>query len=328
MRNKYRVRSLLSTLLFVIGSVLQACAPISSVADVAEPVPDLIPTNHPPHIINLKSSQDIITTLGNCHVSCIAADEDGDEVSYEWIVEKGEVIGSGYKIIWTAPGSEGIYPVTVRVNDTREGITEGSINVTVRNNDAPTISALSADVEWLAPFESCNIVCRANDLDDDILDYTWTPLDGSVLGTGPIVVWTAAEQPGPQSIMVKVSDGYGGSIASLLTINVALDQPPQIEELIVTASKPKLLRKYTEEYKVLRGTSCQIECVVAGSYDELDYNWFAEKGEISGEGAIITWVPPQEKGEVILGVTVTDIAGNESEKKLIFKVEKCSCVFS
>jgi hypothetical protein len=325
MSKRYEIKLLLLLLLLVLGGVLQACTTIPS---VAETVPNYIPVNHPPHIINLKTSRDIITPSGNCHVSCIASDEDGDEVGYEWIVEKGEITGGGYKIIWSAPGIEGIYAITVRVNDTRENVTEASINVTVKNNNSPTINTLYADVEWLAPFESCNIVCRAKDPDGDKLNYNWTTLDGSISGTGPIVVWTANGQPGPHNIMVIVDDGYGGSVARLLTINVAIDQPPKIEEFVVTASESKYFKKYEQEYKVLRGISCQIECIVADYHDHLVYDWFAEKGEIYGEGAIITWVPPQGKGEVTLVVTVTDEAGNKAENKLIFKVETCSCVFS
>jgi hypothetical protein len=329
MIDKLKVRLLLFPLLLILLSNLQNCATMSS---VAEPAPEPVqinnpPVNNPPHIIELKSNQDIITPLANCEISCIAADDDGDKVSYEWIVKKGNITGNGYKIIWTAPTVEGVYPIVVRVTDTRDGITESSINVIVKNNDVPTIDALWADVKWLEPSESCNLVCRANDLDDDMLDYQWTPLDGSVSGTGPIVVWTAGEQQGPQSIMVRVSDGYGGSVASLLTINVATDKPPVIKEFIVTADKPKFLRKYPEEYKVLRGTTCSIECVAEGSRGDLVYNWFAERGEIIGEGAIVTWIPPEVKGQVAITVSVADMAGNKVEEILVFKVEKCSCVF-
>lgn len=329
MIDKLIIRLFIFPLLFVLLSNFQNWATVPS---VAEPAPEPVqvtnpPVNHPPHIIELKTSPEIIAPRENCQISCIAADDDGDKVSYEWIANKGDITGSGHKILWTAPAVEGIYPVVVRVIDTGEGSTEGSINITVKNNDVPTIDALWADVEWVAPFESCNIVCRANDLDGDALDYEWTPLSGTVSGTGPIVVWTAPEQPGPQSIMVRVSDSYGGSVASLLTINVAVDKPPVIEEFIVTADKPKFLRKYPDEYKVLRSATCTIECVATESYDSLTYSWSAERGELIGEGAMVTWIPPQVKGYVNIRVTVTDIAGNKIEEVLVFKVEKCSCVF-
>ena len=290
------------------------------------PVIDQVQINNPPVMLETKTSRDIITPFGNCQISCIAFDPDGDDLNYLWFAEEGEISGEGYKINWTAPGNEGIYSINVRLADDEENI-EGIVNITVRNNHPPTITELLTDVEWTSPLGNCHIICRAEDSDDDELSYKWTSVDGSITGTGPIVVWTAPQQPGPRSITVIVSDEYGGSVARLLNINVAENHPPVIDGFIVTGSEPKYLREYTDEYKILKGKSCQIECKVTYANEELKYTWSAERGEISGEGSIITWVPPGVKGFVNLTVVVTDRAGNETEGILVFKVETCSCVF-
>lgn len=290
------------------------------------PVIDQVQINNSPVMLELKTSRDIITPLGNCQISCIAFDLDGDDLNYTWSAEEGNITGEGYKINWTAPGDEGIYSINVRLGDNEENV-EGIVNITVRNNHPPTITELLTDVEWINPLENCHIICRAEDSDDDELSYKWTSVDGSITGAGPIVVWTAPQQPGPRSIAVTVSDEYGGSVARLLNINVAENHPPVIDGFIVTGSEPKYLREYTDEYKILEGKSCQIECKVTYANEELKYTWSAERGEISGEGSIITWVPPGVKGLVNLTVVVTDMAGNEAEGNLVFKVETCSCVF-
>lgn len=306
-------------ILLVFFGYLQNCNPVTLVVDQVQ-------VNHTPVIISLKTSRDIITPLRNCQISCIASDPDGDDLNYKWSAEEGKITGEGYKIVWTAPSDEGIYCVSIRISDAEESIEE-VVNITVRNNHPPTITGLLADVEWIYPLESCHIICRAKDSDDDALSYKWATVEGSISGTGPIVTWTAPQQPGPRGITVIVSDEYGGNVARLLTINVADSHPPVIEEFIVTGSEPKYLRKYTDEYKILEGKSCQIECIVTYANDDLVYTWSAERGEISGEGSVITWVPPSVKGIVILTVIVTDIAGNETEEDLVFKVETCSCVF-
>lgn len=292
----------------------------------AIPVVDQLQVNRSPVITSLKVSRDIITPLGNCQISCIASDPDGDDLNYKWLAEEGEITGGGYKIIWTAPSDEGVYSVSINISDDEKSVEE-IVNIEVRNNNSPIITELLADVEWLNPLESCHIICRAEDSDNDELNYRWTTVEGSIAGTGPIIIWTASPQPGPQSITVIVSDEYGGSVAKLLTINVAENHPPVIEEFIVTGSEPKFLKKYTDEYKILKGRSCQIECVVTYADDKLKYTWSAERGEISGEGSLITWMAPGVKGFVNLTVVVTDMAGNKTEEVLVFKVETCSCVF-
>ena len=309
---------LIYILLLVFYGFVQNCNPVTPV--------DQVQVNNSPVIISVKTSRDIITPLGNCQISCIASDPDGDDLNYKWLAEEGKITGGGYKIIWTAPSDEGIYSVSIRLSDDEESIGE-TVNITVRNNHPPTITGLLADVEWLNPLESCHIICRAEDSDEDELTYRWTTGDGSITGTGPIITWKAPQQSGPRGITVTVSDEYGGSVARLLTINVAESHPPVIEEFIVTGSEPKYLRKYTDEYKILKGKSCRIECIVTNANDEFEYKWSAERGEVSGEGSVITWVPPSVKGVVNLTVIVTDMAGNKTEEVLVFKVETCSFVF-
>ena len=298
---------------------IQNCNPVT-------PVIDQVQVNHSPLIISLKTNQNIITPLGNCQVSCIASDQDGDNLNYSWLAEEGKITGEGYKIIWTAPGNEGIYSIRIRLSDDEESI-EKTIKITVRNNHVPVINGLFADVKWVKPLEDCHFICRAEDSDDDELNYRWNTIAGSINGTGPIIVWTAPQQAGPQDITVTVSDKYGGSTTKLLTLNVAENHPPVIEDFIITGSEPKYLREYTDEYKILEGKSCQIECIINDLNGDLEYIWSAERGELSGEGSIVTWVAPGVKGIVNLTLIVTDIAGNMTEETIVFKVETCSCVF-
>ena len=308
----------------ILSGLLQSSSPIP-----AEVEPELQPVlvNNPPHIITMKTSQTIVEPSSKCRISCIANDDDGDVLSYLWSAEKGDMSGEGYKITWTAPGKEGIYPIDVVVTDS-EDIAESSINVTVKQNNIPSISSIVPSANWLQPFDSCTLVCRASDPDGDKLDYKWNTYSGTISGQGPIVVWNAPEQPGPHDIVIIVSDSYGGRVARMFTINVATIHPPVIEDFVITAKETKFFREYEDEYKILHTNSCSIECVVTNSTGELTFSWSAEKGKISGDGAIVTWTPPHVKGLVSITVKVTDAENNMDEKELVFKVEKCSCVFT
>lgn len=305
--------------------ILAFCGFIQNCNSVA-PIVDQAQVNHSPVIINLKTNQDIITPLGNCQISCIALDQDGDNLNYYWLAEAGKINGEGYKIIWTAPDKEGVYSIKTKLSDNEE-IVEETIDIIVRKNHPPVINGLFADVKWLKPLEDCHFICRSEDADNDELSYRWNTVNGRINGTGPIIVWTAPPRAGPQDITVIVSDKYGGSAAKLITIKVAENYPPVIEDFIITASEPKYFKEYTDEYKILKGKSCQIECIVNDLNGDLEYTWSAERGELSGEGSLVTWVAPGVKGIVNITLIVTDIAGNMTEETIVFKVETCSCVF-
>lgn len=284
--------------------------------------------NHPPVITNLKAESEVVSPSGVCLIECVASDQDGDELSYEWSAGKGDIDGDGATVAWSAPESEGIYNIAVRVTDGNGGEVTDSITITVRVNHPPTITSLIADADWVTPLSSCRIECNAEDPDGDELSYEWSASGGDISGTGSSVTWTAPDRAGPCNITVAVTDGYGGEATSALDISVSLNPPPVIEELIVTPKGHEYLKEYDGGYKVGKAKSCEIECVVSNMSGELVYEWSCDGGEISGEGSVITWTAPSESDEVTVTVTVSDAAGNMVSKSIVFTVVRCSkCTF-
>ncbi len=291
------------------------------------------PTNHPPLVTSIEAKQSIVGPLDSCLIECVAWDEDGDELSYEWSAGKGDINGDGATVAWTAPETEGIYNIMVRVTDGNGGEATGSVTIEVKDNHPPTIS-LIADADWVTPSSSCRIECDAEDPDGDELNYEWSTDGGDISGTGSVVIWTAPDTEGLYTITVVVSDGYGGEDTGMLTISVAVLRPPIIKELVVTAKEPKYLDVDSGVYRVLKGKSYDIECVAFDpNGDELSYELLAsgdkiDGGEISGEGSMITWTAPDGAVEVTVTVTVSDAAGNMVSKSIVFTVETCSaCAF-
>jgi hypothetical protein len=286
---------------------------------------DTMLANHPPAITSLEAPERVIP-WESCQIRCIASDRDGDELSYNWSINGDEINGAGATVNWTAPLSSGSYNVTVIVTDGRGGMVIDYRTITVRANNPPTITSLVADANWALPSGSIQVTCTASDLDGDELSYEWTTTRGDISGTGPAINWTAPEEVGIYYITVVATDGYRSSATDSLSISVAIDQPPAIEELRVTAEHC-YLKKEGSGYLVGKGQEYDIECIVSDTI-ELVYDWLYDGGELSGDGSLITWTAPNTSGYVTITVMVSDIAGNMASKTMILHVVNCSaCTF-
>ncbi len=80
-------------------------------------VPSCAIANHPPIIASLKAEPEAVRPSASCQIECIATDEDGDELSYEWFASKGKIDANGATATWTAPHPEGSYDISVNVTD-------------------------------------------------------------------------------------------------------------------------------------------------------------------------------------------------------------------
>ena len=292
------------------------------------------PANHQPAITSLKAEPEAVYPSGSCEIECVASDEDGDELSYEWLAGNGHIDGDGAIVVWNAPESEGIYNIMVKVTDGNDGEASDSITISVRDNRPPAIASVIADMDWVKPSNSCQLKCEAEDPDGDELSYEWSADGGDISGTGSVVTWTAPDAAGLYNITVVVIDGHGEEETRMLTVSVALNPPPVIKSLIVTPKEHEYLKEDDGGYKVGRAMSCDIECVAFDpNGDELSYEWLAsgdeiDGGEISGEGSMITWTAPDMAGEVTVTVTASDAAGSMVSKSIVFKVVRCSpCTF-
>jgi len=179
-------------------------------------------------------------------------------------------------------------------------------------NQSPLISSLTAGELWVAPAGICQIQCTASDSDGDELGYTWSASGGDISGEGPVVTWAAPVALGAYIITVAVTDGRGGEATEQLTINIVVNQPPVINSLI------------TEWERLRKASASTIECVASDSDDdELSYIWSAERGNISGEGAIVTWIAPSAYGIYAITVTVVDGKGGRACESI--SIEVCDC---
>ena len=289
---------------------------------------DAMLANHLPAITSLEAEPERVLPSGSCQIMCNATDRDGDELSYNWSAIGGEINGEGATVIWTAPNSVGFYDVTVNVTDGRGGEAMKKITIEVRTNKPPEINSLTADAVWTLRSGSLNVTCDATDPDGDELSYEWVTDGGNITGTVTEVVWTAPAEVGIYYVTVSVTDDHGSSATDSLSISVATEQPPIIEELVVTAEHC-YLKTYSWGYKVGKEQEYQIECTTEDTGVELSYNWSCEDGTISGGGSVITWTAPDEYLEnTTVTVVVSDITVNMVRKSVALNVVSCSkCTF-
>jgi hypothetical protein len=287
---------------------------------------DTMLANHRPAITSLEVEADWTVPLGSLQVTCNASDRDGDDLSYNWSASGGGINGEGATVNWTAPDSVGSYNVTVWVTDGCGGEVMKQVTITVRANWPPTITSLVADADWTTPSSSLQLTCNASDPDGAELSYEWTTTGGNISGIGAVVNWTAPKEVGIYDVTVVVTDGHLSSATDSLSISVATEQPPAIEELLVTAEHC-YLKEEGSGYLVGKGQEYDIECI-ASDTSELIYDWSCDGGELSGEGSLITWIAPNTPGYVTITVMVSDIAGNMASKNMILHVVNCSaCTF-
>ena len=308
-------------------------------------VPGCAPINHLPEIVSLEAGAEVVDPSNNCLIECLAWDQDGDELVYNWTATEGKIAkmdNKGAKIVWNAPDDEGLYSITVMVQDGKNGNdtqVSDTITIRVKNNHEPVITELVADTEWVLFSGSCQITSTAEDEDGDELNYEWTAAEGKISGKGKTIEWTAPASPGLYEIIAVVSDGYGKEDTRSISISVSKKYPaPVITELIATSEEPKYFKEINGKYMVLKDRKCTIECVIANPNEGLIYEWSDGKNKytgpgsvnetnFTGEGSIISWTVPKKAGDVVITVVVNDEEGNSASKSITFQVETCGCKF-
>jgi len=115
--------------------------------EATDSVAIIVRTNAAPAIVSLTADADWTTPSGNLQVTCSASDPDGDELSYEWSANGGDISGAGSSVAWSAPQETSVYVVTVVVADGYGGSTTGSLSISVATGQPPDIETLLVTAE-------------------------------------------------------------------------------------------------------------------------------------------------------------------------------------
>ena len=80
-------------------------------------VPITVSANHAPSITSLTAEPTALQFASTATLTCIASDQDGDAVQYEWEARDGTLSGVGNRVSWTSPSKTGNYSIFVVASD-------------------------------------------------------------------------------------------------------------------------------------------------------------------------------------------------------------------
>lgn len=92
------------------------------------PSPD--PVINAPRVTSLTPDAAAVEPGATTTITCVAADPQGDTLTYTWTATGGAFTGAGETVTWTAPDAEGTYTITCTVSD-GENDTDEAVEVTV-----------------------------------------------------------------------------------------------------------------------------------------------------------------------------------------------------
>ena len=201
-----------------------------------------VKANNSPVINSLIASVNWVPPLGICNITCDAVDLDGDDLSYEWIAERGDISGTGPVVTCTAPDRVGLSNIIVVVSDGIGGEMTRSLMISVALKAPPIIERLvvtSEDAKTLKEYQwgykilkkrSCEIECIVAGANDELV-YEWSDGEdtyiedchcgeGPFSGEGAAIKWTAPDEGGEVTITVIVYDNEGNMASSNVVFNV------------------------------------------------------------------------------------------------------------
>jgi hypothetical protein len=219
-----------------------ACATEGRNVVVEEPPPPQQQNMAP--VIRSVTQPDKVLISSKIPITCVAEDDEGDNITYTWNCDNGTIEGQGKDIFWIAPGIAGIYNIKLMVADMVGNTVSDSVAIKVTDipNRAPVIDRFiimspkpTGKIE-MRPYEELYIQPKisvriytplpiqiiAEDPDGDVLSYEWTCTEGIITDKeNNKAVWIAPTNPIRQYIAVMVMDKHGGSATAKLAVEVS-----------------------------------------------------------------------------------------------------------
>ncbi|NPD47418.1 MULTISPECIES: LamG-like jellyroll fold domain-containing protein [unclassified Lentimicrobium] len=176
-------------------------------------------TDVPPRIKALKALKNPIVISDSIKIFCSVQDENPSELSYHWSIDDQSIDGESILAI-KAPIVPGFYNIKC-VLVSESGLSDSS-TITIEVKDRipfiPEIKSLKASPGKIDLGESSMINCQVYEENGDEIVFEWITEEGSILGSGEEIQWTAPMMIGDYKIYCKVSDSDGGVRDSIIVM--------------------------------------------------------------------------------------------------------------
>jgi len=214
----------------IIFALPLACTPPPSV---------VTQSNQAPVIENMNYAKDAFAN-SDIQIGCVAKDANGDNLTYQWKAEAGQITGSGSNVLWMSPGKMGTYPITLVVTDGKGGVATENISIRVVTNADGTATPqvelklklgdaepVIVDKQRVRIWMTTDIICIVdNATGAGDLTYTWSATAGKMQGKGfeegmaNRIRWTAPGVKSDVAISVIVKDSQGREARGRVNIDV------------------------------------------------------------------------------------------------------------
>lgn len=285
--------------------------------------------NQSPVIDALAASAMRVAQGGSISLSVAAHDADtGDIITFSWTATGGSLdTPAQASTRWTAPASDGVYRVTVAVQDTQgasasmyvdltvaaDASSEASIAVTL--NKWPVVSTVSSTQGRIDVGESTQLDVVASDADGDTLTYAWIAdagcagsFDSAMLKSPTFTLGGTLPASGSCAFTVTVSDGRGGTNSGSITVSAAAPPPVNLAPSIVSAVQSLASAAAGQTVNL----AVQAEDPEGSA---LTFTWTAAAGALGmpttvGGSSQVVWTAPDPfSADGAVGCTITDATG-------------------
>ncbi len=203
--------------------------------------------NQPPEIVSLTAEPDEVQPGGSAVLTCEVHDPEGQALTYEWLGPSGDIAGSGPTVTWIAPYRSGEHVTALRVTDELGASSTKNLTLYVACPVPPVVDKLvvwptmpdytkvdiHGDYRLLhGKYTKCEIECDAIGQEGQ-LTYEWSCTEGSIEGTGDLVIFTPPHKTTDVHVTVRVSDTCGQTADSELLFHVYMgdDYPTAVDFL-------------------------------------------------------------------------------------------------
>jgi hypothetical protein len=171
----------------------------------------------------------------------------------------------------------------------------------------PRIKALDALNNPVSISDSIHMFCTATVASQESLTYHWRFEDSIIEGGAAISLQAPAQEGLYEMRCVVISESGLADSASLL-IEVK-DKIPHIPEIIALQAFPG---------KTGPNETTSVNAVIhEENGDEVSVSWYAEAGNLSGEGFEISWTAPPAEGDYTILCTAADVDGSSTDSVVV-----------
>ena len=242
--------------------------------------------------------------------TCDVTDPDNNTIYYEWHVDAGTLDNyEAATVTWTAPGSNGIYDIKLKVTDGWGGNDSVTKTVAVGNvpkNAPPVIHGIAVYPDGSKYTDNTyQIWCDVTDPNSGLRNFDFKVTGGNLHDQDAnLIKWDTPNNPGTYTITVTVTDKEGNTVKS--SENIVVEQHRiEITDIIVQI-----------DY-IATSMFCDITAVIVDpKLQIMSYKWSCSGGQIAGEtGFTGQWQTPSNPGTYSLTMTATTLGGDITATK-------------